>query len=348
MGRFESLEKAYEVDTGSSEEGWHAILKREKSNILKIQKEVLKAAEINDTIVRMAINALGIVEGRIGQRYMREITDACSTAGYTKEETWKILIGNLVYDMSQITKVNFGCTSAVVSTKNQGLVHIRNLDWPAKSLGKSTIGIKMRSPVGDYFSISFPGFFGVLTAVAPGRFSVSINWAPPSDELWFLNKNPSPPFYLRHVMETAKTFDDAVRMLSEAHLSCSVFFTVCGTKKEEAAVVEVTALDHTVSKYRSSVRYLRGEAQIVQGNHFQSGKFEALNESLSEDNDGLYVITDSLRRVKKLSAAIRKQGKEKASDFLKMLSAYPVSHEETLQKVVMHPGKGLIKVMVRK
>jgi hypothetical protein len=47
----------------------------------------------------------------------------------------------------------------------------------------------MAGPAGDYYSATWPGFVGVLTAMAPGRFSAAINQAP----LWRRTRHP----YLR-------------------------------------------------------------------------------------------------------------------------------------------------------
>ena len=36
----------------------------------------------------------------------------------------------------------------------------------------------MHGPAGEFYSVTWPGFVGVLTAMAPGRFAAAINQAP--------------------------------------------------------------------------------------------------------------------------------------------------------------------------
>jgi hypothetical protein len=36
----------------------------------------------------------------------------------------------------------------------------------------------MRGPAGEYYSVTWPGYVGTLTALAPDRFAAAINQAP--------------------------------------------------------------------------------------------------------------------------------------------------------------------------
>jgi hypothetical protein len=44
----------------------------------------------------------------------------------------------------------------------------------------------MRGPAGEYHNITWPGYVGILTASAPGRFAAAINQAP----LWRRTRKP--------------------------------------------------------------------------------------------------------------------------------------------------------------
>ena len=46
----------------------------------------------------------------------------------------------------------------------------RALDWPFRGLGHHTELAHMRGRCGDFVSVTWPGYVGVLTAMAPGRF----------------------------------------------------------------------------------------------------------------------------------------------------------------------------------
>ena len=60
-----------------------------------------------------------------------------------------------------------------------GPVLRRTLDWPFPGPGQAGRGDPpAAAPAGDFLNVTWPGFAGVLTAVAPGRFAASINQAP--------------------------------------------------------------------------------------------------------------------------------------------------------------------------
>src|SRR6478672_4270758 len=71
----------------------------------------------------------------------------------------------------------FGCTALADETA-EGPRLRRTLDWPFPGLGRLVEVARSRGPAGDYLNVTWPGFVGVLTAVARGRFAASINQAP--------------------------------------------------------------------------------------------------------------------------------------------------------------------------
>ena len=71
----------------------------------------------------------------------------------------------------------FGCT-ALADESEDGPVLRRTLDWPFPGLGRLVEVTRQRGAAGEFLSVTWPGFAGVLTAVAPGRFAASINQAP--------------------------------------------------------------------------------------------------------------------------------------------------------------------------
>src|SRR5262249_44493077 len=104
----------------------------------------------------------------------------------------------------------------------------RTLDWPFPGLGRHADVAHMRGPDGDYFSVTWPGDVGVLTAMAPGRFAGAINQAPlrrrtqhPWLRLFDLGANAvntwrkirhiPPDQLLRAVFEECATFEAARR-----------------------------------------------------------------------------------------------------------------------------------------
>ena len=106
----------------------------------------------------------------------------------------------------------------------------RTLDWPFPGLGRYVEIARMRGPAGEFHNITWPGYVGALTAMAPGRFAAAINQAPlrrrthsrwlrPYDLMvnsahtLFRVRTIPPDQLLRQVFETARDFAEARQML---------------------------------------------------------------------------------------------------------------------------------------
>ena len=64
----------------------------------------------------------------------------------------------------------FGCTALADETADGPRLR-RTLDWPFPGLGRLVEVVRRRGEAGEYLNVTWPGFVGVLTAVAPGRFA---------------------------------------------------------------------------------------------------------------------------------------------------------------------------------
>ena len=63
---------------------------------------------------------------------------------------------------------------------------VRTLDWPFPGLGRHVEIAHKWGEAGEFYSVTWPGYVGALTAMAPGRFAASINQAP----LWRRTRHP--------------------------------------------------------------------------------------------------------------------------------------------------------------
>ena len=73
----------------------------------------------------------------------------------------------------------WGCTVGVhPSSDGETARLVRVLDWRTNGLGRYIIAAKVEGPAGPFTSITWPGYSGVLQAMAPGRFSAALNQAP--------------------------------------------------------------------------------------------------------------------------------------------------------------------------
>jgi hypothetical protein len=150
----------------------------------------------------------------------------------------------------------WGCTA--LSREEGGAPWLaRTLDWPFPGLGRHAEVAHQRGPAGDYFSVTWPGYAGVLTAMAPGRFAISINQAP----LWRRTNHPwlraydiavnalntwhrirhiPPDQLLRTVFEECDDFTAARRRLETTPIARPVIYTLAGARPGEHCVIERT------------------------------------------------------------------------------------------------------------
>ena len=148
----------------------------------------------------------------------------------------------------------FGCTALADDGPN-GPVLRRTLDWPFPGLGRLVEVVHQRGGAGDFLNVTWPGFAGVLTAVAPGRFAASINQAPMRRRwragwlLWldyalnalasfFSSGRPPPEHALRAAFETCGSFDEACRFLEATAVARPVMFVVIGCAPGERVLIE--------------------------------------------------------------------------------------------------------------
>jgi hypothetical protein len=147
----------------------------------------------------------------------------------------------------------FGCT-AIADETAEGPRLRRTLDWPFPGLGRLVEVVRRRSAAGEYLNVTWPGFVGVLTAVAPGRFAAAINQAPMRhrsslyalrwsdyvlNALAGLRVDAVPPEHLlRQVFDRCDSFEEARHMLETAPVARPVLFTLIGCRPGERVVIE--------------------------------------------------------------------------------------------------------------
>jgi hypothetical protein len=133
----------------------------------------------------------------------------------------------------------------------------RTLDWPFAGLGRYAELVRMKGSAGEYINVTWPGYVGALTALAPGRFGAAINQGPMrrrSHSRWLrlydLAANAiatlrharaiPPDQLLRQVFEQARGYQDARRMLETTPVARPVIYTLAGCRSGERCVIERT------------------------------------------------------------------------------------------------------------
>ena len=153
---------------------------------------------------------------------------------------------NLSYEWSCTT-----CTNA--DPGGAGNRMLRTLDWPLDGLGSNLIVLRRKTPAGEYWDVTWPGFVGIVTAMAPGRFSAAINqppmrlwtssfwpdWVINRSKVWFQRALP-PSHLLRKVFDSCRTYTEARQMLTKTPLAIPAFFSLSGINSNESCLIERT------------------------------------------------------------------------------------------------------------
>jgi hypothetical protein len=149
----------------------------------------------------------------------------------------------------------WGCTSLVRDEDGAPWL-ARTLDWPFPGLGRYVEIARASGAAGPFDTVTWPGFVGVLTACAPGRFAACINQAPlrrRTRHPWLrpydiaLNALATacirfipPDHLLRDVFETCRSFGEARRRLETTPVARPVIYTLAGCRRGERCVIERT------------------------------------------------------------------------------------------------------------
>ena len=136
---------------------------------------------------------------------------------------------------------------------------VRVLDWRPPGLGRHVLAARVEGARGRFVTLTWPGYTGVLTAMAPGRFSAAINQAPMRKSVgfyaldWAMSRrrvwtmpHPTPAHLLRSVFENAADFAEAKQRLSQEPISTPAIFSLAGIKASETVVIERTETEARV------------------------------------------------------------------------------------------------------
>jgi hypothetical protein len=145
-------------------------------------------------------------------------------------------------------------TSAAPDPAGEGMRLIRVLDWGLAGIGRHLVIARHQTAHGPFYSATWPGFAGVLSAMAPGRFAAAINQAPRvpiSGARWLdealgrvrlLRAEDALPaaHLLRQVCERASDYASAIAMLSDESVTLAMpaLFTLAGVTRGDACVIE--------------------------------------------------------------------------------------------------------------
>ncbi|MEO1160553.1 MAG: C45 family peptidase, partial [Pseudomonadota bacterium] len=206
------------------------------------RKDLGQSANLAETVAQA-------VRPMLPAEYWGEVQSVASRAGVPAD---LLLLCNAYYDM---VSALIGCTAFAVDTPD-GPLHARNLDWWTENrlLNETSMACRFTgAPAGEFISIGWPGYLGVLSGMAPGRFAITLN-AVLSEEAAQIALPVA--FQIRKTFEEAETFDDAVERLSQAVIPGNCLLLVSGIGSGEMLVIERTPT-------RSAIRQAEAGRVIV-------------------------------------------------------------------------------------
>jgi hypothetical protein len=207
----------------------------------------------------------------------------------------------------------WACTTATVAP-----LMLRALDWRLDGLGQELVVARHRSPAGAWLNVTWPGFVGVLTALAPGRFAAALNQAPLRRRTYLLpidwlidrikingSKAMPPAHLLRLVFETCSTYDEAVEVLRDTPIALPCLYAISGAKGE-ACVIErqetsafVFEGNDVMANHWMNSQWRRGRARGIDS----EGRWRALRAAAKPSGFG-WLRPPVLNRLTRLAATM--------------------------------------------
>lgn len=237
-----------------------------------------------------------------------------------------------IMELTTIRDSHLACTAGAAYYPKLGNVLVRSMDWSLEGLGTHSVLWKHTGlDVGDYYSLGWPGYVGVLSGNAPGRFAATINLAPPVSPPFV--KGWPPSHLLRRVFDTCEDYEDALEALEFSEVCFPAFVMLVGTKPGQAAIVELTPEENRIHA-------MRARKPIAIGNDYLSAawreRFGATAKDVEPHEKG---SREEHRRNAMLRELNRRKPQTLAGAF-KAVQADWIWNDATVQQMIFMPGSG--------
>jgi acid ceramidase len=135
------------------------------------------------------------------------------------------------------------CTSIVLQDKNNNILIGRNLDFETYFVIAHLMfqAEYYKNNEHIFTGVELLGFRGIINAMKPGKFSVSMNLRTGTsrfENLYRIYKGyPTPNHFLMKVVEQANSYEVAKLLLSTFSLSSPVYYIISGVQSNEGAII---------------------------------------------------------------------------------------------------------------
>jgi hypothetical protein len=248
----------------------------------------------------------------VRQRYPHHAAQIDAGARLLGVDPVDLTLANISYDLLLGL---FGCSTVVLAT-DAGPLIARNMDWmmPDKIARASCV-----VPLDNGIHAGSLGATGVVSGQSRHGFAVILN-AVLTGEV-HLGGYPV-LLFLRHLLDTAHSFEEAVELASRTPLVSSALITLAGTRNDQRVCIERTPRTH-------QQRRPHGEEPLLVTNHYRR---------LS--------APDGCPRYEFLGRQLRQQPERSIEELLELLNHPNVCQDITAQHVIACPASGLFRLFV--
>ena len=248
------------------------------------------------------------------------------------------------------TVYEWACSTSVARDTSGGARMIRVLDWGMPGLGRNTVIARHSAEAGSFYSATWPGYAGVLTGMAPGRFSAAINQAPKMpvlgleivDEivtrLRVMRLRGAVPgaHLLRQAFERAPDYGTALDMLTDESVSLAMpaLFTLAGTEPDQGCVVEAFGRVRRVHRVAGAENGALGVA-----NQWLSADLAGKPRNRAVGTGPAMTAEENNRARRKMVAKLQREAFRGAADLNE-----PVLNSHTVMVVVANARRGEMMV----
>jgi hypothetical protein len=218
----------------------------------------VRGRQLLDAILReipaQARQLADLVRLRTAGRFQAETIQLARHVGVD----WRdVLLANISYDL---VVARPACSTVALATP-QGPLLARNLDWPPPDLLAQASYLVRYSRAGRLViaTAGWPGAVGVVTGLSARGFALALNAVGSTEKVCWTGYPVL--LYLRCVLEDARDFEDALRLLCNQDLPAPALFSLVGSHNEQRVVIERTPTRH-------AVRWPQGDEPLLATNSY--------------------------------------------------------------------------------
>jgi len=339
----------YDIDLElPPEERWNSVIDATGDEIYELHETITKLKEelLSSLILPPALSAiLTAGSGWLMRCYSSMVwpehyDEIKGMADYTKLDPNDLFFANVLYDLYSIGNACSACSSYSFNLRGRQPCLARNVDWDEpNTIGHHTVMLKFHRKGKSYYAVGILGLVGVLSAMLPHQWAITMNMAPPAWEYsGVLGRTPA-LHHIRHVCDQFGAFGNVVNRLQEYRTVSPFFAHVVGVKPQQHKVVTSYGSEYDVRVAKDNF--------LVQTNHYVdvSEEIEQHNPPAETDEEGFYY--DTYERYDAIHRRFKKHRPTSMKTALNPLRRHPVTSDATMQTMVFCPATSKYHLEVR-